>query len=75
MKKIFVTGNFTVTLTREIMVEDDFAPNEANLNSLYYKDRTYGDLTREEAAYAIANLQLDEVWRVKDEKGNNLFIC
>lgn len=74
MKKIFVTADFTTTLTREVVVEDDFDPHNANPKSIFYKGRTYGVLTKEEVDCAIANLQLDEVWLIKDEQGNDFFV-
>ena len=72
MKTIKLTADYKTTITREIQVEDDFNPRDCDLDDLWYSKGATA-LNRGELQHAMANLQMDEVWLVKDENDKEIF--
>lgn len=71
--KIKITADFTTTVTREIEVDDNFNPNTCDLDGLWY-EHGGGSLTRGELQDACANLQMDEVWLVRNAKDEEIYV-
>lgn len=74
MKKITMTADYTTTITREFLVDDDFNPDCINLNDMWYTENSNGALSNEEVDCAIQNLQMNEVWLVRNEKDEEIYV-
>lgn len=73
MKTIKLTAEFTSSITREIEVEDDFNSNDCDLDDLWYQNGGYG-ATKKEISTLIGNSEMDEVWLVRDENDNEIYV-
>lgn len=64
MRKVTLTAQFTTSVSREFLVDDDFTPYCVDLEGMFFSaEKT---LTRKEINDAQADLQFDEVWLVRE---------
>ena len=73
MKTIKLTADYTTTITREITVDDNFDPHTIDLDNLWYEKGGYV-LTLSERQESYANLLLDKVWLVRNDKDKEFFV-
>ena len=70
---IKLTADYKTTVTREVEVPDDFNPRDTDLDSLWY-EKGSAALSRKELEDAMANLTMDEVWLVRNDKDEEIFV-
>lgn len=69
MKKIKLTADFTTTATKTFTVDDDFDPANTDLDDLWFSTEPTVPMDQ-----LTCNLQYDEVWLVRDENDNDLYV-
>ena len=70
---IKLTADYQTTITREVEVPDDFNPRDCDLDELWY-NKGGSALTRDELFSAMGNLEMNEVWLVRNNKDEDIFV-
>lgn len=77
-KKLTLTADFVSTLSRTIEVDYDFDPKNCDLDDAWYKytraASNENEFSDEELKNILKNLQMNEVWLVRDSKDNEVFV-
>lgn len=72
-KLITLTAEFNSSISRTIEVDNNFNPYDCDLNELWYS-KGGSSLSKDELINGISNLEMNEVWLVRNDKNEEIFV-